>query len=68
VRRLTGALDYAGQKEEGCKKGEEAVSKARRVFTNDHPITAMCLGALGYNLRNSHRLPVSGGACAPMLP
>lgn len=62
-RRLCGTLDYVGQADEGIKVGTEAVDAAKTLLSQcDHPITAMCMGALGYNLRNGKQLQVRAKA------
>lgn len=65
--RVTGTLDYIGDNgkngkkhEEALQTGAKALAAASAVFGQavDHPITAMVLGALGYNLRGLGKLKV----------
>ncbi|KAF5831644.1 hypothetical protein DUNSADRAFT_12772 [Dunaliella salina] len=61
LAELSGTLDYIGWQvgyNEGIQTGQEAINQATQVFElggkpADHPVTALALGALGYNLRNN---------------
>ena len=61
AHRLSGTLDYLGEKEsatKGREVGQQAVADAEKWFCQggddeekDHPIMAMCLTAVGYNTK-----------------
>ncbi|KAF5826873.1 hypothetical protein DUNSADRAFT_1832 [Dunaliella salina] len=61
LAELSGTADYIGTEvgyEEGIKAGQEAIMQAKTIFVRggepvNHPVTALALGALGLNLRNS---------------
>ncbi|KAJ9512694.1 hypothetical protein QJQ45_018809 [Haematococcus lacustris] len=52
LAELSGTLDYAGQHQEGYDQGCRAVRGAEQLLGRlPHPVTALALGALGYNCR-----------------
>lgn len=54
LSEISGALDYYDKPDttqEGVEVGQQAVKEAEWFFNNDHPIWALAIGSLGYNLR-----------------
>jgi tetratricopeptide (TPR) repeat protein len=54
LSELSGTLDYVGDMGQGIPAAEQAVSLARCFYGADtrHPVTALCLTALGYHVKN----------------